>query len=135
MFRTGKVFVYIVLFVFASTPLSFATSCHSDAAEAPGQAGGELSDVLPSPAENGVLSGQANAVAENQQKPEEANNIVCPVTGSKIEEPGKYTVEYKGKAYNLCCEACAEEFNKDPEKYSARAIEEGNTEADGQEKE
>lgn len=46
-------------------------------------------------------------------------NKVCPVTGEKISEIGKYTVEYEGKVYNLCCPACKEMFLADPAKYTA----------------
>jgi YHS domain-containing protein len=42
---------------------------------------------------------------------------LCPVSGEEIDQPGKYTYEYKGKVYNLCSAGCVEEFKKDPEKY------------------
>jgi len=53
------------------------------------------------------------------------DNKVCPVTGKKIpkEDLGKYGIEYKGKIYNLCSEACKGEFMKDPDTYAARAEE------------
>jgi multidrug efflux pump subunit AcrA (membrane-fusion protein)/YHS domain-containing protein len=49
-------------------------------------------------------------------------NKICPVSGEAVESMGggiEYT--YKGRIYNLCCEMCAHEFEKDPEKYSAIA--------------
>lgn len=49
------------------------------------------------------------------------NNMICPVSGDKVSMENPTTVEYKGEAYNLCCSACIAEFNKDPEKYSAKA--------------
>ena len=52
--------------------------------------------------------------------PVEVGNKICPVSKEEInEESGMkpQKVEYKGKIYNLCCAMCAEEFNKDPDKY------------------
>lgn len=49
------------------------------------------------------------------------NNTVCPVTGDKVDMKNPVTIEYKGEVYNLCCPMCIAEFNKDPEKYSAKA--------------
>jgi len=43
------------------------------------------------------------------------------VTGEKIVESSKAIYEYNGKAYNLCCAMCINEFKKDPEKYAAKA--------------
>ena len=56
--------------------------------------------------------------------PVNVGNTVCPVSGNKIDEPGKYTVEYQGKVYNLCSAACKDEFMKDPDKYVAKVNEE-----------
>lgn len=47
----------------------------------------------------------------------EVDNTICPVSGEEIDEETKVTYEYKGKTYNFCCEACVEEFKKDPQKY------------------
>ena len=52
---------------------------------------------------------------------EEVGNKTCPVTGEKIVESSKAIYEYNGKAYNLCCAMCINEFKKDPEKYAAKA--------------
>lgn len=49
------------------------------------------------------------------------NNTVCPVTGDKVDMKNPVTIDYKGETYNLCCSMCIAEFNKDPEKYSAKA--------------
>ncbi len=59
----------------------------------------------------------------------EVGNKICPVSGNKIPAPGEkmemgdkpVKVEYKGKAYNLCCPMCIKDFKKNPEKYSAIA--------------
>ncbi|MCX5714899.1 MAG: YHS domain-containing protein [Candidatus Omnitrophica bacterium] len=53
-----------------------------------------------------------------------AGNKICPVSGDKINEDTKATYEYNGKAYNLCCAACVDEFKKDPEKYAKKVEEE-----------
>lgn len=56
--------------------------------------------------------------------PVNVGNTVCPVTGMAIPEMGKYTVEYKGKVYNLCSATCKDEFLKDPDTYAAKVDEE-----------
>lgn len=52
-----------------------------------------------------------------EKKTEDAVNTICPISGEKIDETAKFTYEYKGKVYALCCQVCLEEFKKDPEKY------------------
>jgi YHS domain-containing protein len=46
-----------------------------------------------------------------------AGNKICPVQGNPAAENHAVTVEYKGKAYNLCCPMCKEAFLKDPEMF------------------
>ncbi len=46
-------------------------------------------------------------------------NKICPVTGEKISELGKDTVEYEGKIYNMCGPMCKDKFLADPDKYIA----------------
>ena len=60
-----------------------------------------------------VTPAEAPAAAVN------VGNKVCPVTGEKIVELGKDTVEYEGKIYNMCCPMCKEKFLADPAKYVA----------------
>jgi YHS domain-containing protein len=36
---------------------------------------------------------------------------------SMDQDKAKFKVDYKGKTYNLCCEKCKAEFDKDPEKF------------------
>lgn len=64
----------------------------------------------------------AEAAAVETTSPEtpeaiEVGNTICPVTGDEIDSETKVTYEYEGNIYNFCCEACVEEFKKDPEKY------------------
>ena len=40
----------------------------------------------------------------------------CLVCGMDIKE-SNISKEYKGETYFFCCEACKEDFNKDPEMY------------------
>ena len=47
----------------------------------------------------------------------EVINKICPVMGGEIGKDTPYTVEYKDKKIGLCCPACIEKFNADPEKY------------------
>jgi len=51
-------------------------------------------------------------------------NLICPVTGEKINGKTMVTYEYQGKIYNFCCAGCPDEFKKDPEKYIKKVNEE-----------
>jgi YHS domain-containing protein len=52
-------------------------------------------------------------------------NKICPVSKEAVGEMGEpYEVAYNGRIYNLCCSSCAEDFMKDPEKYSKIADQE-----------
>lgn len=46
-------------------------------------------------------------------------NKMCPVSGDAIDP--KVTTTYNGKTYAFCCKDCVKSFNKDPEKYAAKA--------------
>ncbi|MDP8257806.1 MAG: YHS domain-containing protein [Candidatus Aadella gelida] len=60
------------------------------------------------------------------------DNRLCPVSGENIESMGGgIKHEYNGKAYNLCCAGCVEEFKKNPEKYSKIAEESVHAEHEG----
>ena len=48
------------------------------------------------------------------------NNLLCPVTGEKVDMKNPVTVERDGKIYNLCCPMCIAEFKKYPAKYIAK---------------
>ncbi|MBN2453431.1 MAG: TRASH domain-containing protein [Candidatus Omnitrophica bacterium] len=48
-------------------------------------------------------------------------NVVCPVSDDDIVAGEEIMVEYKGKIYNLCCEACVKHFKKFPAKFAAKA--------------
>ena len=61
-----------------------------------------------------VESEQAEVTEEG---PVEVGNMICPVSGEKIEEETAYKLEFEGKIYNLCCKMCAKDFEKDPQKY------------------
>jgi YHS domain-containing protein len=54
----------------------------------------------------------------------EVGNMVCPVSGGKINEETKATYEYEGRVYNFCCAMCIDEFKKDPAKYIKKVEEE-----------
>lgn len=73
----------------------------------------------------------SNAHLAMAQNPVNVGNKICPVSGEKIPTPGEegamgepVQFVYNGKVYNLCCKACAKDFQKDPEKYSKIAEEE-----------
>ncbi len=63
------------------------------------------------------MADQAAAVAAGLIDSHMGNKI-CPVTGETIGEMGEGAeVEHNGKKIKLCCAACVETFNKDPESY------------------
>lgn len=63
-----------------------------------------------------VLTGVAQAQAEE--------TVVCPVSGKEIKKSeAKFTHEYEGKTYYLCCEMCKEKFVKNPEKFLKKKAE------------
>ena len=78
-------------------------------------------------AEEAKVTADTNAVAA--AVPVEVGNKICPVSheavGQNGMEPQKVT--YKDKVYNLCCSMCIKDFNKDPEKYTAIADKEVQT--------
>ena len=63
-----------------------------------------------------VLTGVAQAQAEE--------TVVCPVSGKEIKKSeAKFSHEYEGKTYYLCCEMCKEKFVKNPEKFLKKKAE------------
>jgi len=48
-------------------------------------------------------------------------NSVCPVSEDDIVTGEAVMVEYDGKIYNLCCDACVKHFKKFPEKFAKKA--------------
>jgi YHS domain-containing protein len=57
---------------------------------------------------------------DEESAAKDMNNFTCPVSDDDIDKNAVIKVEYKGKLYNLCCEACAEHFKKYPEKFSKK---------------
>ena len=69
-------------------------------------------------------AGQAAVAADSAL--EEVGNPICPVSGEKVGGMGEIVkYEYNGKVYNLCCPMCKKDFDKDPEKFSKKAEEQG----------
>ncbi|KKL08332.1 hypothetical protein LCGC14_2576910 [marine sediment metagenome] len=63
-----------------------------------------------------VLAGIAQLQAEE--------TVVCPVSGKEIKKSeAKFSHEYEGKTYYLCCEMCKEKFVKNPEKFLKKKAE------------
>lgn len=50
----------------------------------------------------------------------EVPNKICPVSHEEVGKNGMapHKVTYNGKVYNLCCNMCDKDFNKDPAKYA-----------------
>lgn len=73
-----------------------------------------LTLILPS----GIgFAGAAVTAASDKANIVDVGNTKCPVMGGPVS--GKTFIEYQGKRYGTCCGGCAEEFNKNPEKYLA----------------
>ncbi len=50
--------------------------------------------------------------------------VVCPVSGKEIKKSeAKFSHEYEGKTYYLCCKMCKEKFVKNPEKFLKKKAE------------
>ena len=59
------------------------------------------------------------SVVQAPTKAVETENKICPVEGAKIGSMGEpVKVVHGGRIYNLCCSACIDKFETDPEKYS-----------------
>ena len=57
---------------------------------------------------------------ELTEGPVNVGNKICPVSKDKIASVGDgkgFQIEHNGKIYNLCCEMCVKDFQKDPDKY------------------
>ncbi|MCX5678723.1 MAG: hypothetical protein NTY76_06410 [Candidatus Omnitrophica bacterium] len=73
---------------------------------------------------NGVCgdeSDEAKILTKEEQvssTAESVKNFRCPVSDDDIDKANCIKIEYKGKIYNLCCDACAKHFIKHPEKFS-----------------
>jgi YHS domain-containing protein len=68
-----------------------------------------------------VSNSFAEEIKAEQEAVTEAKNVdnkICPVDGAKIGSMGEaIKIEYEGKIYSLCCEACVKTFKEDSEKY------------------
>ncbi len=84
--------------------------------------------AVTAPAMTAPTEENGQPIVENEKSDlVEVGNKICPVSGNSVHdesmgEPVK--LEYQGKAYTLCCTMCIKDFNKDPEKYSKKALEE-----------
>ena len=47
-------------------------------------------------------------------------NALCPVMGGETTDSELFT-EYEGKKVFFCCDGCIDDFEKDPERYFAKA--------------
>lgn len=74
----------------------------------------------------GLAFGTGFARAQEAVAPVEVGNKICPVSNEKIGTEGMeaHKVTHNGKVYNLCCAMCAQDFDKDPEKYTKLVEEE-----------
>lgn len=68
----------------------------------------------------GEKSLNTTAGASQQKKLIYMDNAMCPVSDDEIEEAAQVKIEYEGRIYNLCCEACAKHFRKFPDKFSRK---------------
>ena len=65
-------------------------------------------------------SSATTTTAAAADKAVEVGHKFCPVSREKVGAGmGKVVKkEYKGKIYNLCCNMCIKDFDKNPEKYT-----------------
>lgn len=66
---------------------------------------------------NYALAQYENKQEEQEGKPLEVKNKLCPVTLEKITSGDKFTYTYEGKTYRFSSREAIEEFKKGPEKY------------------
>ena len=77
---------------------------------------------------NGACEDKDNEVKVLTKEEEEAStaenikNFLCPVSEDDIDRATAIKVEYKGKIYSLCCEACVKHFRKHPDKFAQKAL-------------
>lgn len=81
---------------------------------------GEAKPVKPKPAEATSTTmpetTKANGAPSTVAGLKMANNIVCPITGSKVGSMMKDAhVDYGGYRVGLCCPDCESKFMKDPD--------------------
>lgn len=80
----------------------------------------KLKSILFSVALVSVLFNYGFTMADEGMLQEENINVgnkICPISKEPTESMGGYEAVYNGKTYNLCCQMCEGEFNKDPERY------------------
>ena len=65
------------------------------------------------------------SVHEEETADASKSQTICPVMGGEINKT--LYADYEGKRTYLCCAACLEEFNKNPEKYIKKLEDEGIT--------
>ena len=56
---------------------------------------------------------------KKKQKKDPLDNAKCPVSGKKIDK--EHSVAYKEAKVYFCCPNCPKAFEKDPEKFAAKA--------------
>jgi YHS domain-containing protein len=62
---------------------------------------------------------KSNEHKEGMMKPQ----TECPILGGNVDK--KYYADYNGKRLYFCCQACVQEFNRDPDKYMKKMAEAG----------
>ena len=95
-----KIVLLVCVFVFGISGLAFAAMCGSGCDDNSGH----------------QQLAQANT-APSVNKPVDAGNAICPVSGEMVDAMEKATYVYEGKIYNFCCPSCIDTFKKDPQKY------------------
>ena len=69
---------------------------------------------------------EAPAVEATADTTETYPMTTCPVSGEELGSMGDpVIVEHEGTTVKLCCKSCIEDFNADPEKYTAMVKEAG----------
>ena len=69
-----------------------------------------------------VVTGCKDSDDSSQSNGDGAQAIenVCPIMPMKAIDK-KFYADYEGKRYYLCCQICTDQFNKNPQRWVARA--------------
>jgi heavy metal translocating P-type ATPase len=59
-----------------------------------------------------------------QEKPDSAREILDPVCGMVVKPEGPYSYDYRGHTYRFCCFHCKEKFQKNPDSFLKRKMDE-----------
>lgn len=87
--------------------------CAKQAPPVPGEPEPPATSTEPAPTTNAAPAEATNAASAGSAE----EYATCPVLGTTMPKSKMIPVEYEGKTYYLCCDACVPKFKADPKKY------------------